>query len=178
MILRRDSFGAWWQAAIVMSLQLVGSAATAVSLLVLMAQMLLNYGSTANVSAAYTALFVFITFSIFISGLSDTQRITEFENERVAGTLALEFMAWRTFIVTIAFPFLALAYAVYANVSPAPPNPPSPPDPPSPACAHAVLRLRDRSAARGLWSGRGSAHARLPYLNTVCCDSRPCHARG
>jgi hypothetical protein len=57
-------------------------------------------------------------------------------------------MAWRTFIVTIAFPFLALAYAVYTNVSPAPPSLPA--QPPSrlaltPFCVCATGLLRGGS---------------------------------
>ena len=116
MIINRDAFGGWHQAFIVIVFQMVGSGCFSLAILVLMSQML-DDELDPNISMVYTSLYIFLVFSLCVTGVSDSLRITEYTLEENMGwSVALELTAWRVLILITVCPWLWGGFGFYSNI--------------------------------------------------------------
>jgi hypothetical protein len=113
MIMKREAFGAWWQALIVIVVQLVGSVLLLAGILVIESRMLVD--GNRSISAGFTAPFIFVIFSLVLAAFVDCVRVKEIDS--VGGwNAALETLAWRTVLMTVIVPPVSVAFVLYANL--------------------------------------------------------------
>ena len=115
MIVHRDAYGAWWQALIVIALQIGVSGFAMAGLLVVVLQMLADDGDRAVLAPLWSSAFAFSVFALCLTSLLDAVRVREID--AFGGfNMALELTAARTLVMTIVVPIVALAFVVYANI--------------------------------------------------------------
>jgi hypothetical protein len=115
MVVYRDAFGAWWQALIVIALQLGGSGFAMVGYLVTINELLDDDGDRATLAPAWSCIFVFALLSLCLTALMDAVRVREID--AWGGFLwALELTATRVLLLSTVLPILAVAFVIYANV--------------------------------------------------------------
>ena len=112
MIMKREAFGAWWQAIIVILVQIVGSCFILLGILIIQSRMLID--DDASMTAGFSAVFIFVIFSTTLCAFADSLRVKNIDSMD-GWHLALVSLAWRL-IILIVVAVLSIVFVIFANV--------------------------------------------------------------
>jgi len=112
MIMKRKAFGAWWQAIIVILVQIVGSCFILLGILIIQSRMLID--DDATMTAGFSAIFIFVIFSTVLCAFADSLRVKDIDSSD-GWHLALITLAWRL-IILIVVAILSIVFVIFANV--------------------------------------------------------------
>ena len=113
MIMKREAFGAWWQAIIVILVQIVGSCFILLGILIIQSRMLID--DNQSITAGFSVLFIFVIFSTILCAFVDSLRVKNIDSMD-GWHVALVTLAWRLIILAFIVSVLSIVFVIFANV--------------------------------------------------------------